>query len=144
MINTPEKENNMPKFGYQSTRKMDPKPGRTYATEYYKQSRSERERTYQHVLRTIKSVGERAAENDGWDALKTPMKGFQRRETKGAYTPLDVMGDMLEQLEAGKDIPSGMLGRWNRLFDGYGCEIEMVVESELPPPSTFSEVFNYA
>lgn len=143
-INTPEKDSNMPKFGYQSIRRMDPKPGRTYATDYYKQSKSERARTEQHVLRTIKTMGERAAENDGWDALTTPMKGFQRRETKGAYSALDVMADLLEQLEAGKDIPSGMLGRWNRLFDGYGCEIDMVLESELPPPTTFSEIFNHA
>lgn len=91
----------MPKFGYQSIRRMDPKPGRTYATDYYKQSKSERARTEQHVLRTIKTMGERAAENDGWDALTTPMKGFQRRETKGAYSALDVMADLLEQLEAG-------------------------------------------
>lgn len=140
-INIQEKEHNMAKFGYQSTRKMDPKLGRTYATEYYKQSKGERARTEQHVRNTIQQVGDRAAENNSWDALKEPMKRFQRRETKGAYTPLDVMGDLLDQLEAGKDIPSGMLGRWNRMFDGTGCEIDMVPESELPDSNLFREVF---
>ncbi len=132
----------MAKFGYQSTRKMDPKPGRTYATEYYKQSKRERARTQEHVESVIRQVGDKVAENPGMEeTLLEPMKGFQRRETKGAYTAVDVMSDMLTQLQSGKDIPSGMLGRWNRMFDGTGCEIDMVPESELPDSNLFREVF---
>ena len=141
-INTPEKENNMPKFGYESIRKMEPRPGRNYATEYYKQSRAERARTEQHINLTIQRVGEKALENPGMEQLLVePMRGFQRRETKGEYTAVDVMGDLLEQINCGKDIPSGMLGRWNRLFEGSGCEIDMVPEAELPDSNVFRQVF---
>lgn len=132
----------MPKFGYQSTRKMDPKPGRTYATEYYKQSKSERARTEQHIQRTILDVGNKVLENPGMEeALLEPMKGFQRRETKGAYSAMDVMSDILTQIQAGKDIPQSMVNRWNRLFEGTGREIEMVPESELPDSNVFRQVF---
>jgi hypothetical protein len=51
------------------------------------------------------------------------------------------MRDLVDQLDAGKDIPSGMLGRWNRLFAGTGLELELVPESELPPPTEFSRLF---
>jgi hypothetical protein len=143
MINIQEREDNMPKFGYQSTRKMDPRPGRTYATEYYKQSRSERARTQEHVESVIRRIGDKVAENPGMEeTLLEPMKGFQRRETRGAYTAVDVMSDMLAQLQSGKDIPSGMLGRWNRLFDGTGCEIDMVLEADLPDTTLFREMFD--
>jgi hypothetical protein len=123
----------MAKFGYVTKREMDPRPGRTYATEYYKQSAAERRRTQEHIERTIVRMGNHARDTDTVEALTLPMKKFQRRETKGAYSILDIMSDMLEQMKSGKDIPSGMLGRWNRLFDGTGSEIEMVMESDLPP-----------
>jgi hypothetical protein len=123
----------MAKFGYTSKRTMDPRPGKTYATEYYKQSRSERRRTQEHIERTIVRVGEHARETDTVEGLTVPMKNFQRKETKGAYSIVDIMSDLHEQMKAGKDIPSGMLGRWNRLFEGTSSEIQMVLESELPP-----------
>ena len=129
-------------FGYTSRREMEPRPGRQYSTIYYKQSARERRRTQQHVERVIQRVGERALENPGAEeALCEPMKGFQRRETRGAYSAVDVMSDMLTQMQSGKDIPSGMLGRWNRLFDGTGCEIDMVMESELPADTRFDDLF---
>jgi hypothetical protein len=34
-----------------------------------------------------------------------------------------------------------MLGRWNRLFDGTGLEIDMVLESELPATTQFDDLF---
>lgn len=134
----------MAKFGYRSRRKMDPRPGRTYATEYYKQGRQERARTQAFVERVIQQVGERALETPGGvETLMRPMKGFQRRETKGAYSAFDVLTDMLQQLESGKDIPSGILGRWNRLFEGTGQEIEMMPEGDLPPRNpTYEELFD--
>jgi hypothetical protein len=145
MINTPEKENNMPKFGYLSIREMEPRIGRKYSTKYYKQSRPERLRTEEHIQQTILDVGQKALENPGMEqALLEPMKGFQRAETKGAYSAVDVMNDMLTQIQAGKDIPSGILGRWNRLFEGTGREIDMVPEAELPDSNLFRQVFQHA
>lgn len=134
----------MAKFGYTSRRQMDPRPGKRYATEYYKQSGRERTRTEQHIVKTIEALWSRASETpDGIEALERPMPGFRRAETKGAYSAIDVMTDLLEQMRSGKDIPSGMLGRWNRLFEGTGREIEMVLESELPPLNpVYEELFS--
>jgi hypothetical protein len=130
------------KFGYTHRREMEPRPGRKYSTVYYKQSARERARTQRHVETVIQRLGDRVLENPGSEqALLEPMPGFQRRETKGAYTAMDVISDMFEQMTSGKDIPSGMLGRWNRLFAGTGLEIDMVIESELPAPTEFSELF---
>lgn len=130
----------MAKFGYVSKREMDPRPGKTYATEYYKQSAAERRRTQEHIERTIVRLGNHAEETNTVEGLTAPMPKFQRRETKGAYSILDIVSDLHEQMKAGKDIPSGMLGRWNRLFEGTGSEIEMVLESELPPPNNFGDL----
>jgi hypothetical protein len=130
------------KFGYTHRREMEPVPGRKYSTVYYRQSASERRRTQAHVERVIQRVGEKALENPGAEeALLQPMPRFQRRETRGAYSPVDIMSDMLGQMQSGKDIPSGMLGRWNRLFDGTGLEIDMVLESELPAATQFDDLF---
>ena len=130
------------KFGYTHRREMEPRPGRKYSTVYYKQSARERARTQQHVETVIQRLGERVLENPGSEeSLLEPMPGFQRRETKGAYSAMDVISDMFEQMTSGKDIPSGMLGRWNRLFAGTGLEIDMVLESELPAPTEFSQLF---
>jgi hypothetical protein len=123
----------MAKFGYTSKRTMDPRPGKTYATEYYKQSRSERRRTLDHIETTIARVYQHASDTDTVPGLNAPMPRFQRKETKGAYSIVDILSDLLTQMKSGKDIPSGMLGRWNRLFEGTNTAIEMVLESELPP-----------
>lgn len=134
----------MAKFGYVTKRQMEPRPGRSYATEYYKQSAGERRRTQEHIEATIRKLCERAQETpDGEEALLRPMPGFQRRETRGAYSAADVMGDMLTQIQSGKDIPSGMLGRWNRLFAGTGHEIDMMPEAQLPPLNpVYEELFD--
>lgn len=123
----------MAKFGYTSKRTMDPRPGKTYATEYYKQSAAERRRTLAHIENTIARVYQHASDTNTVEALNVPMPAFQRRETKGAYSIVDILSDLLTQMKAGKDIPSGMLGRWNRLFEGTNTAIEMVLESQLPP-----------
>lgn len=134
----------MAKFGYTTRRQMDPRPGKTYATEYYKQSAGERRRTQDHVESVIKKVGERALAMDGGvETLMAPMPRFKRRETKGAYSAYDIMKDLLDQLISGKDVPSGMLGRWNRLFENTGDEIDMVPEAELPPTNPmYKELFD--
>jgi hypothetical protein len=44
-------------------------------------------------------------------------------------------------MASGKDIPSGMLGRWNRLFANTGNSIDMVPERDLPPPTNYNNLF---
>ena len=132
----------MAKFGYTSRRKMDPVPGRKFSTEYFKQSRKERTRTLNHVDRVLQQLGEQAlCDAEALTEITKPLKNFARKETQGHYSALDIIGDMSEQMHSGKDIPSGMLGRWNRLFAGTGNEIDMVPEADLPPANTFDSIF---
>ena len=132
----------MAKFGYTSRRKMDPVPGRKFSTEYFKQSRKERARTLQHVDRVLQQIGQQAlGDPEALAEITRPLPGFARKETKGNYSALDIIGDMSEQMHSGKDIPSGMLGRWNRLFDGTPNDIELVPEQDLPPSNNFTDIF---
>jgi hypothetical protein len=123
----------MAQFGYRKIHKMEPRPGRSYATEYYQQSPAERERTEQWIARAVERVAEVADETPGgWEELAQPLKKFRRRETQGHYSAMDIMTDMLQQLSDHKDIPSGMLGRWNRLMAPYGLAIDLIPETDLP------------
>jgi hypothetical protein len=132
----------MAKFGYTSRRKMDPVVGRKFSTEYYKQSRKERARTLSHVDRVLQQLGEQAlSDPEALTEITKPLKSFARKETQGHYSALDIIGDMSEQMHSGKDIPSGMLGRWNKLFANTGLEIDLVPEQELPPTTTYDNIF---
>jgi len=132
----------MAKFGYRTLKRLDPRPGRSYATEYYQQGSDERARTEQWIARAVERVAEVADETPGgWEELARPLKNFRRRETQGHYSALDIMTDMLQQLTDHKDIPSGMLGRWNRLMKPYDLEIEMIPEAALPDTTTFQQLF---
>ena len=132
----------MAKFGYQNRRQMEPRPGVKYSTEYYQQTPQEFQRTLEHVQRTAARVAELCDSDPEYAAAAAePQRAFRRSERGRYYSMLDIVGDMLEQMIAGRDIPSGMLGRWNRLFDGTGAELDMVPASELPPPNTYWELF---
>lgn len=132
----------MAQFGYDSIKKMQPRPGRSYATDYYKQNSDERARTERHITRVLEEFWEKAKPEPVWEYLNKPDQRFPRRETKGYYSPMEILTDMLEQMRSGKDIPSGMLGRWNKLLEGTGDEIDMVLYSELKIDSKFKELFD--
>lgn len=122
----------MAQFGYRHIKKMTPRPGRSYATEYYQQGREEQARCQAWVAATAQMITDRADETaDGWITIQQPLRGFRRRESTGCYTALDIITDLLQQMVEGRDIPSGMLGRWNRLFADTDRTIEMVPEAEL-------------
>jgi hypothetical protein len=132
----------MAKFGYTSKRKMDPINGRKFSTEYFKQSPRERSRTQKHIDRCLQELGNLAlADSESMAAITAPLPNFKRKETNGYYSALDIIGDMSNQMASGKDIPSGMLGRWNRLFAGTGNSIDMVPERDLPPPTNYNNLF---
>ena len=40
----------MAKFGYTNRKQLEPRPGKTYATEYYRQSSREKRRTIKHKI----------------------------------------------------------------------------------------------
>lgn len=133
----------MATFEYTSTRKMDPVAGRTFSTEYYKQSHRERQRTEQFVQQQLERIGNLAIQDSEYmQELLRPIPKFKKKESQGCYSAGEIIADMYEQLKSGKDIPSGMLGRWNRLFEGTGYEIEMVPQQ--PVSNTFHSIFQAA
>ena len=128
----------MATFVYKSTRTMEPRPGVTYATTYFKMTHSQREAmtTWLAMIgRDIEQVIQRDREWYAW--LSQPLKGF-RKSTKGQYyTMLELLTDMLGQLVAGKDLPEAMVARWNRLCAGTPWEIELTDQTQ-PTPALHS------
>jgi hypothetical protein len=130
----------MAKFKYKSIKKMLPKDGVKYSTEYYKQSPAEYTRTDEHIRSVMEQVITTADRNGILDELELPMPGFPRTNKQPNYSAMDVMRDMLDQINKEKDIPSGMLGRWNRLF-GDNPELSIDMEEEKLPNPMFNKLF---
>lgn len=129
----------MAKFKYRSIRSMTPRPGVRYSTEYYRQTPAEYTRVTEHIEQVIVQVT-RAALAAQVD-LTEPLRGFPRTQRRPNYSAEDIMADMLDQVDHERDIASGLLGRWNRLFaDNPDFLIEMTEES-LPNP-LFNKLFS--
>ena len=121
----------MAHFNYQKLRQMEPRPGRKYSTDYYLQSPTQRAQTYLHVQTVIVRIGTLAlATADGCRVLLMPLKRFPRTD-RTCYSAVDIMEDLFTQMRQGRDIPSGMLGRWNRLFENTPDQIDL--QPELKP-----------
>lgn len=120
-------------FGYYSIKKMSPRPGARFATDYYKQTAAERTRLQQHVDWVREEIVTAALHTDQVPDLEVPLTGFPRTGNAPNYSAFDVMTDMVEQLEAGRDLPSGMLGRWQRLFQ---TEPDYQIEMQVLLPAT--------
>lgn len=132
----------MAKFGYTTINRMEPRPGRRYATEYYKQSRQERLRLQEYIERTIQMVGETALEDPVMaEGLFEPIPEHRRQDHAGHYTAYDIMKDIIDQIDAGKDVPRSMVNRWNKIFTEAGRGIDMVPESQLPAANQFQAIF---
>ncbi len=135
----------MPQFGYRRIVHMDPRPGKTYSTTYHQQSPQERLRTQQHIDDFIKIIGNSALQDtELFDALTKPHRNFPKENGKGYYSKIDVMADLHAQMHKKPvhDIPSGMLGRWNRLFRGTDAEIDLIPESQLPDDNQYHQLFD--
>lgn len=131
----------MAKFKYKKIKHMTPKEGVRYATDYYKQSVSEYSRLDEHVRTVMETVVREAQRNNLLDELERPLPGFPRTNKRPNYSALDIMSDMLDQLNKEKDIPSGMLGRWNRLFDD-NTDFTIDMEEEQLPNPLFNKLFH--
>lgn len=130
----------MPRFGYTSIREMEPVPGRTFSTTYYKQSRRERQRTEHFVTAQLERIGGPALTDERYlDELMRPLPKYRKKESSGCYSTGEIIADMYEQMKSGKDIPSGILGRWNRLFEGTDNTIDL--EPEQITGNTYHNLF---
>lgn len=110
----------MAKFKIKAVKQMDPRPGKKYATEYYQQSQRDYDETFKFMLDKMQQLldaQDRCYPNE--NVLDQPLRGFPRTSNRPNYSATDIMMDLVSQYRAGKDWPSGMVGRWNRLFEDY-------------------------
>ena len=130
----------MAKFKYKKIKHMNPRPGVKYATDYYKQTPAEYTRTYEHIKNVIVDVVSNANKHNITEELYKPQKGFPRTNKQPNYSMWDIMADMLDQFDHERDLPSGMLGRWNKIFgDNEALTIDM--EEDSPPNPLFNQLF---
>ena len=117
---------------------MEPRPGVTYSTTYFKMTDMQREHMtlwLAMIGRDIEQVIQRDSEWYAW--LSQPLKGFRKSQKGQYYTVLELLTDMLGQLVAGKDLPEAMVARWNRLCAGTPWEVELTDQTQ-PTPALHS------
>jgi hypothetical protein len=113
---------------------MEPRPGVTYATIYYKQTDAQRQQLIvwlSEIGQDINAIMDRESEWYAW--LNQPLKRFRKSQRGQYYTALELFTDMLGQLLAGKDLPEAMVGRWNRLCEATPWTIEMTDQTRPTP-----------
>jgi len=137
-----ERENTMAKFGYQTIREMDPRPGVKYATKYYKQHTVDKQKLLAHTENCAKFVYQNSFDQDLHHAFKQKIDRRHRRQDGTYYNTYDVIIDALEQLQSGKDMPESMITRWNARFGETKYSIEMVLESDMPAHNLLDELFS--
>ena len=101
----------MAKFIYREIKHMTPRAGTKYATDYYKQHAWHYAELQKHIQRVIREITDYAQQHNCLADLEQPLKGFPRTGGKPNYSALDIMYDMYQQFELGRDLPSGILGR---------------------------------
>jgi hypothetical protein len=127
-------------FKYQRIREMPAKPGTQYSTNYYKQTAAEYTRLDQHVRATAELIITTAEQQNILEDLDQPLTGFPRSQRRGNYSALDIVKDMIDQLNHERDIPSGMLGRWNRLFE-QTPELQIEFVEDIRPNPVYNQLF---
>ena len=126
---------------YKSTKVLEPRDGNDFATTYYQQTHQQRQESLEHIQGVVEAITEVCTrDHDLRDWIQEPLKRFRRVTNKPNYSLLDIVTDLALQLEAGKDIPSGMIGRWNKLFKDTPWDI--LLEEELTSRATTSRAFN--
>jgi len=132
----------MAKFGYQSIRELDPRPGTRYSTKYYKQHTNDRLSLLAHMSSCAQFIYENSFDKELHAAFQQGIDRRHRRTDGTYYNTYDVIADALEQLSSGKDIPQSMITRWNARFAQTKYSIEMVLESEMPSHNLLDELFS--
>jgi len=85
------------------------------------------------VLEAIDKVQREDPITYAW--IGEPFKGFPRQGKQANYSMMSIVTDLTRQIISGKDIPSGMLSRWNRMFKGTPWDLILTKEAQPPPPN---------
>jgi hypothetical protein len=129
------------KLKYLKTRVMEPRDGVKYSTTYYQQNSEQAQEAFRHVREVAESIVDACEKDlDLKEWVQSPLKAFPRTGVRPNYSMEDIVSDLLNQLDSGKDIPSGMVGRWNRLFDQTPWDIEL--EEYVSPRAQSAGLFN--
>ena len=113
-------------FQYTSKKTMEPRPGTNFATVYYKQTQAQYSELRAHVYRVAAEFNAVCdSDLDYYRWATTPLKGYKKSVKGEYYTPMEIVTDMLDQFTHQKDLPSGMLGRWSKLFADTPWDIQM-------------------
>jgi len=116
------------KFYYHTLKNMEPRYGNSYATSYYQINVKERQKLKEFIEQIIMDIALcHSSDTLYYQFIDQPLSGnFRKTKGKPNYTPLEIITDLNSQLNAGKDVPSGMLGRWQRLFKNTEWDIDMI------------------
>jgi len=135
----------MAQFRYLTVKKMEPRPGYHYSTEYYQQTSEDRQKLQDHCESVIAEIAEHIiADQEVYNCVNQPLKRFPRSQRNEYYTAWDILIDVFFQLRAGRDLPQGMLGRWNRLFESNTqAQIDMILGLTVNEPTLNTAIFEY-
>jgi len=118
----------MPEFKYTSKQELAPRPGQKFATTYYRFTGAERLRLHRHMRKLLEDF----FENIDDATLQAPLRGFPRQGRQPNYSAYNILEDLYDYVcYEGKDVPSGMLGRWNRLSEGMSGDWEITPVSSI-------------
>jgi len=104
-------------------------------------SAKEQKRLLIHVRDVASDITRCVNNNPAHNWIYVPLSKFPKKGRKPHYTLEEIVADMLEQLMKGNDVPSGMLGRWNRLFNN--TDFDIVMEDQLDTQTSTSNIHKF-
>jgi hypothetical protein len=126
------------KIKYNTIKVMPPRDGNPFSTTYYQQNHQQRQEALEHIQMVVEQISEVCAKDpDMREWIQKPLKIFKISKSNSVY---DILNDIVQQLEAGKDFPESMSQRWTKLFKDTPWDIELVEYKS--PKSQRTETFN--
>lgn len=135
-------------FTYIESKKMQPRPGNTFATTYYVMHPEQRHRFRKFVISCINQLLDSAEANNSEAQLTKPLKGFKRTGNKENYSTMQIMEDLIREITgqkkdgSPKDIAQGPVGRWNKLFKGSRFEFDLEEGTPYTHANSFNKMFD--
>lgn len=127
---------------YTNRRTMTPRPGTKFSTVYYDLPATEYAKLKRDVHEMVALLERLVSEHPELaDEFLEPQKKHRRKDGT-YYTAVDIMLDLKEQLDTGKDITDSMINRWNTVFGNSPDSIELIdIDDAKQAASTFTDLF---
>jgi hypothetical protein len=122
-----------------STRTMDPRPGVKYATVYNRVRPAVRRKMLRDIQEVMDEIVDQCEHENDYPIVY-PLKGFPRTLGQENYSAGDIMVDLKQQLESGKDVPDAMIYRWNKLFQEFP-ELQIEFADTAAPTNQYGALF---